>query len=190
MRKGGGIVAGRAFVLGVLLFPLVLALEGVYGEEKGGGVKAIHVTSPAFAEGGTIPKQCTCDGKDISPALEWTGIPEGAKSLALICGDPDAPRGTWVHWVLFNLPANTSGLPEGLPASKNLDSGAKQGRNDFGEIGYGGPCPPRGTHRYYFKVYALDRELDLGPGIPKYKLVEAMKGHILAEGQVMGRYGR
>jgi Raf kinase inhibitor-like YbhB/YbcL family protein len=151
---------------------------------------AIKVMSTAFSEGEMIPKQYTCDGKDISPPLSWSGVPEGAKSIALICDDPDAPMGTWVHWVLLNLPPKTEGLAEGVAASKRLENGATHGRNDFQNFGYGGPCPPGGTHRYYFKVYALDTLLDLAPGVTKADLVKAMKGHILAEGQLMGRYKR
>jgi Raf kinase inhibitor-like YbhB/YbcL family protein len=122
--------------------------------------------------------------------LSWSGLPEEAESIALICDDPDAPMGTWVHWVLFNLPANADGLPEDVPASKTLRNGAGHGKNDFKRLGYGGPCPPGGTHRYYFKVYALDTMLDCEPGITKAELLKAMEGHILAEGQLMGRYQR
>jgi Raf kinase inhibitor-like YbhB/YbcL family protein len=160
------------------------------GQMKGGQDMAITVTSASFKEGGMIPKQYTCDGKDVSPPLAWSGVPDGAKSIALICDDPDAPMGTWVHWVLFNLPPGTDGLAEGVPSSRTLENGAKHGANDFRKFGYGGPCPPGGTHRYYFKVYGLDTMLDLDPGITKADLVKAMKGHILGEGQLMGRYKR
>lgn len=150
----------------------------------------IKVTSSAFAEGGMIPKQYTCDGKDVSPPLAWDGVPATAKTIAIICDDPDAPMGTWVHWVLFNLPASTKELTENVPTKKVLPNGAKQGTNDFGRIGYGGPCPPGGTHRYYFKVYALDCELKLDAGATKAQLLKAMEGHVLAEGQLMGKYKR
>jgi Raf kinase inhibitor-like YbhB/YbcL family protein len=150
----------------------------------------IKVSSTAFEEEGMIPAKYTCDEEDVSPPLAWDSIPEGTKTLALICDDPDAPVGTWVHWVLFNLPADISELPENIPPEKELENGAKQGTNDFGRIGYGGPCPPGGTHRYYFKLYALDVELDLEAGERKPQLLEAMEGHILAEGQLMGRYSR
>ena len=156
----------------------------------GGSEIQINVKSTAFEEGGMIPKPYTCDGTDISPPLAWTGIPEATKSIALICDDPDAPRGTWVHWVLFNLPPDTKNLPENIPPQKRLENGAIHGINDFRKIGYGGPSPPSGTHRYYFKVYALDTEIDLKPGITKKKLLKTMKGHVLAEGQLMGKYGR
>jgi len=151
---------------------------------------AIKVTSTAFKDGEIIPKQYTCDGNDISPPLTWSGAPQETKSIALICDDPDAPMGTWVHWVLFNLPPASNALPAEVSSAKVLDNGAKHGKNDFRRFGYGGPCPPGGTHRYYFKVYALDSMLDLDVGIMKADLVKAMQGHILAEGQLMGRYKR
>ena len=150
----------------------------------------IKITSTAFEEGGMIPEKYTCDGIDVSPPLMWTSIPEGTKTIALICDDPDAPMGTWVHWVLFNLPAKINELSENVPTDEELKSGAKQGRNDFRKIGYGGPCPPGGTHRYYFKLYALDTELDIKSGAVKEQLLKAMEGHILGKGQLMGRYKR
>lgn len=150
----------------------------------------IQFTSSAFQEGGMIPARCTCDGPNVSPPLAWTLLPEGTKSLALICEDPDAPKGTWVHWVVFNLRPDPGLLRENVQPRETLDEGARQGRNDFGRIGYGGPCPPSGTHRYFFKLYALDTELILEAGASKPELLEAMKGHILAEGQLMGRYSR
>ena len=150
----------------------------------------LEITSPAFEEGGMIPERYTCDGVNVSPPLTWTSVPAGTKSLALICDDPDAPMGTWVHWVVFNLPVDATGLPEDIPPQKALERGGKHGTNDFRTIGYGGPCPPSGTHRYYFKLYALDAELDLDVGITKEQLLKAMEGHVLAEGQLMGRYKR
>jgi len=123
--------------------------------------------------------------------LRWSEPPSGTKSFALICDDPDAPRGTWVHWVLFNLPAQLRELQEGSPTTETLGNGAKQGKNDFGNVGYGGPAPPKGKpHRYSFKLYALDANVDLTPGATKAQLTNAMKGHILAEGQLAGNYGR
>jgi len=151
---------------------------------------AITITSSAFTEGGMIPRQYTCDGEDISPPLAWTGVPEGTKSIALICDDPDAPVGTWVHWVLFNIPPSTRDLPASVPPKEALDNGAKHGTNDFRKLGYGGPCPPGGTHRYYFKLYALDAEIPSEAGITKAQLLKEMEGHILAEGQLLGRYRR
>lgn len=150
----------------------------------------IKLRSTAFEEGGMIPKQYTCDGKDISPPLAWESVPDSTKSIALICDDPDAPMGTWVHWVLFNLPANIKELPENIPPQEILENGAKQGTNDFRNIGYGGPCPPGGTHRYYFKIYALDTVLTLEAGATKAKLLKVMEEHILAEGKLMGKYKR
>lgn len=151
---------------------------------------AMNLTSSAFAEGTMIPRKYTCDAEDTSPDLKWSGAPKGTQSLALICDDPDAPVGTWVHWVLFNIPADVTALPAGIPAEATLENGARQGKNDFRKLGYGGPCPPGGTHRYYFKLYALDTRLDLASGSSKAQLLAAMKGHILAEGQLMGKYQR
>ena len=150
----------------------------------------IKITSSAFEDGGLIPARYTCDGEDISPPLQWAGVPEGVRSIALICDDPDAPMGTFVHWVLFNLPAVTKELAEDVPADKTLQNGARQGITDFGRIGYGGPCPPSGTHRYFFKIYALDAELALKAGAGKRELLKAMEGHILAQGQLVGKYRR
>lgn len=150
----------------------------------------MQLTSPAFADGGLIPRRYTCDGDDASPPLAWSGVPATTVSLALIADDPDAPRGTWVHWVLYNLPATTTSLPEALPTDERLPNGALQGRNDFRRTGYGGPCPPSGTHRYFFKLYALDTVLSLEPGATKQQLLQAMEGHVLAEAQLMGRYAR
>lgn len=152
---------------------------------------AFEIRSTAFTAGGTIPKKYTCDGPDVSPPLSWTEPPAGTKSLALIMDDPDAPVGTWVHWVLCNLPASTHELSEGTPTTETLASGARQGANDFRKVGYGGPCPPPGpAHRYFFKLYALDTELNLAPRATKKQLEAAMKGHILAQAELMGRYGR
>ena len=151
---------------------------------------AITITSTAFSEGSMIPQNYACDGEDISPPLAWSGVPDGTKSLALICDDPDAPMGTWVHWVLFNIPAHIMELPANISPEKIIQNGAKHGINDFRKFGYGGPCPPGGTHRYYFKLYALDTEINVEAGINKAQLLQAMEGHILAEGQLMGRYSR
>lgn len=151
----------------------------------------LKLSSSAFAEGGTIPKKYTCDGESISPPLAWTAPPAGTKSLALISDDPDAPGKIWVHWVLYNLSPNLRELPEKVPPQNEALGGARQGTNDSRKIGYGGPCPPRGpAHRYYFKLYALDTELALQAGATKEELLKAIQGHILAEAQLMGRYGR
>lgn len=151
----------------------------------------IELTSTAFQEGEAIPRHYTGDGKNVSPPLAWRAPPDGAQSLALICDDPDAPRKVWVHWVIFNLPAESRELSEHVPPEATLPNGAVQGTNDFGKAGYGGPAPPPGKpHRYFFKLYALDQLLDLRPGATKEQLLKAMEGHILAEGQLMGTYGR
>ena len=152
---------------------------------------SLNLTSNAFNQGQPIPERYTYDKQDLSPDLKWTGVPATAKSLALICDDPDAPAGTWVHWVLCGVAASTTNLPAGLPKSPTLDSGAKQGINDYKKLGYGGPCPPPGKpHRYFFKLYALDNLPELKPGFTKADLLKAMDGHILAEGQLMGTYQR
>ena len=151
---------------------------------------AIHLISSAFEEGAMIPSKYTCDGKDISPPLAWTSVPAGTKSFALICDDPDAPMGTWVHWVLYNLPTSVNKLPENIPPRPILDNGAQQGKNDFRKLGYGGPCPPGGTHRYYFKLYALDAVFDVRPGLSKVELLKLIEGHNLGEGHLMGRYSK
>jgi hypothetical protein len=151
----------------------------------------LELNSPDFSSGGSIPKQFTCDGADISPALAWNDPPGATQSFALIADDPDAPVGTWVHWVLFDLPANARALPQNIPKKEQLADGSRQGRNDFRKIGYGGPCPPPGRpHRYFFKLYALDTKLNLKPGATKKDVERAMQGHILAQGEWVGRYGR
>jgi len=150
----------------------------------------MEIRSTAFREGEMIPSKYTCDGPDISPPLEWSDPPSGTKSFALISDDPDAPVGTWVHWVIFNIPGSERKLEENIPRTEVLKNGARQGKNDFGRIGYGGPCPPGGTHRYYFKLYALDIELDLKAGATKRDLLKAMEGHVLAETYLMGKYRR
>jgi Raf kinase inhibitor-like YbhB/YbcL family protein len=156
-----------------------------------GGTMAFSVSSPSFQNGGNIPKKFTCDGADVSPELHWTSLPAGTQSLALIADDPDAPVGTWTHWVLFDLPAQTASLPEGVPKVDELSTGGRQGRNDFRKIGYGGPCPPPGKpHRYFFKLYALDKKLDLKPGASKQDVELAIRGHILGQAELMGKYQR
>ncbi len=152
---------------------------------------SFQISSAAFPNGEMIPKKFTCDGPDVSPQLSWKSVPPATQSLALIMDDPDAPVGTWVHWVLYNLPPSTTELPEGIEKQEQIAAGGLQGRNDFRKIGYGGPCPPPGKpHRYYFKLYALDTKLDLKAGATKAELERAMKGHTLGETELMGRYGR
>ena len=149
-----------------------------------------ELTSFAFAAGESIPPKYTCDGQDISPPLEWSAPPAGIQSFALICDDPDAPVGTWIHWVLFNLPAEARALPEAVPADADLADGGRHGENSWRRLGYGGPCPPGGTHRYFFKLYALDTVLDLDAGAGKKQVLRAMEGHILAQAELMGTYSR
>lgn len=149
------------------------------------------LNTTAFAEGGLIPKKYTCDGADLSPALTWADAPPGTQSLALIADDPDAPVGTWTHWIAWNLPPASTGLPEGAPKQETLADGTRQGSNDFKRIGYGGPCPPVGKpHRYFFRLYALDTKLPLNPGATRQELERAIKGHVLAQAEFMGKYGR
>ncbi len=182
-------VVGLAVAL-MLLLSSCDESEQVGLRAKGGKDMDIKITSPAFENEGLIPAKYTCDGEDISPPLKWDAVPEDTKSIALISDDPDAPVGTWVHWVLFNLPPDTRELKENIPPDKTLPNGAKHGTSDFGRIGYGGPCPPSGTHRYFFKIYALDTELDLQADAGKRDLLKAMEGHILAEGRLIGKYKR
>ena len=150
----------------------------------------IKITSSAFEDGGLIPTKYTCDGADISPPLQWDAVPEGTLSIALICDDPDAPMGTFVHWVLFNLPPDTKELAEGFPDDETLADGTRQGITGFGKTGYGGPCPPSGTHRYFFEIYALDTKFDMAAIADKPQLLKAMEGHILGQGQLVGKYKR
>jgi hypothetical protein len=151
----------------------------------------LTILSAAFAMGAAIPPKHTCLGDDVSPPLSWTGAPAETKSIAVLCDDPDAPAGDWVHWVLFNLPGDTGELAENVAKSARLPNGAVQGVNDFGRPGYGGPCPPPGkAHRYYFRVYALDAALPLGPGVRMKDVLRAMEGHILAKGELMGTFRR
>ena len=151
----------------------------------------MKLTSPAFVDGQPIPTKHTCDGADVSPPLNWSEAPPGTRSFALICDDPDAPVGTWVHWVIHGLSPATADLPEMVPPTERAPGGAKQGLNDFRRVGYGGPCPPPGRpHHYFFKLYALDTELALPARAIKADLVRAMAGHILAAAQLMGTYQR
>ncbi len=172
----------------LLLVVLVFLFNQAGAQMKGGNI--MKIKSTAFEHEEMIPEMYTCDGADVSPPLEWSSVPEGTKSFALICDDPDAPMGTWVHWVVYDLPANITKLPENIPPERTLADGGTQGMTDFRRIGYGGPCPPGGTHRYFFKLYALDTKVDLDPGATKDQLLEAMQGHILSEAELMGKYRR
>ncbi|HEV2390719.1 MAG TPA: YbhB/YbcL family Raf kinase inhibitor-like protein [Verrucomicrobiae bacterium] len=169
---------------------LVIAAVGTVWAQKP-EKSTMQLTSAAFTEGEAIPVKYTCEGKNVSPPLAWSGVPAGARSLALIADDPDAPSGTWVHWVVYGLPGDAKELAEDLPKGQYIADGAKQGLNDFKHLGYGGPCPPPGkAHHYFFKLYALDTPLDLKPGATKSDLERAIQEHILAEGQLMGTYKR
>ena len=181
---------GRLRVLGVLCAIGVFAVPAWAGQE---GVMLL--VSTVFAEGAAIPARYTCDGDDVSPPLAWEGAPAGTRGYALVCDDPDAPVGVWDHWILFNIPAAATGLPEAMPADPIQPLGtvaqkAAHGLNSWRRTGYGGPCPPSGTHRYYFTLYALDTVLPLKAGVRKADLVRAMEGHILAQARLMGRYAR
>jgi hypothetical protein len=151
---------------------------------------AITVESSAFASMKSIPARHTCDGEDVSPPLRWSGVPDGAKSLVLISDDPDAPVGTWVHWVCYDIPPSVDSLREGIPRGDSLPVGGMQGITDFEKVGYGGPCPPGGSHRYFFKLYALDTTLGLGAGKTKSEVEKAMEGHVVAQGELVGTYSR
>lgn len=150
----------------------------------------IMVVSTAFEPMGRIPSKYTCDGADVSPPLAWQGVPPEAQSTVLICDDPDAPVGDWVHWVCYDIPPKVQALAENIPHGKTLACGGMQGKTDFGAVGYGGPCPPGGTHRYFFKVYALDTVLELPAGQTKKQIEKAMQGHVLASGELVGVYAR
>ena len=155
---------------------------------EGNKVVSLGITSTAFTQGEAIPERYAKDGADISPPLQWGAPPDGTKSFVLIVGDPDAKGGTWIHWLLFNLPPDTLGLPENAASGNGLPSGAIQGKNSWGHQRYEGPDPPSGTHHYYFKIYALDRSLALESGIKSKELVKAMAGHVVGYGELMGIY--
>ena len=150
----------------------------------------MKITSSSFKHEEMIPSKYTCDGQNISPPLSWTGAPEKTKSFALICDDPDAPVGLWVHWVFFDMPSSVNALPENVPRREEVAGLGKNGKNTSRRFGYDGPCPPDGMHRYYFKLYALDTMLEMKAGMTKEALLSAMKGHVLEEAQLMGRYKR
>jgi Raf kinase inhibitor-like YbhB/YbcL family protein len=169
----------------------LLCADGCSSRPKEVAAMTLELTSPDFSPGGIIPKALTCDADDLSPALQWKAPPSATQSFALIADDPDAPVGTWVHWVIFNLPPNLRSLPQNFPKVEQSPDGSRQGNNDFGKIGYGGPCPPPGKpHRYFFKLYALDTKLNLKPGATKKDVERDMQSHILARGEYMGRYSR
>jgi hypothetical protein len=181
----------RLGIFASLCFLLVLRSSAQPPFAAGGKPMPFALTTTAFQPGGDIPRKYTCQGADVSPALAWTDAPAGAQSFALLVDDPDAPVGTWVHWVVYDLPATARGLPEGVPKTPELPGGGRQGANDFGKLGYGGPCPPPGNaHRYFFKLYALKAPLNLQPGATKKDVVQAMQGQVLGEVQLVGKYKR
>jgi len=187
---------GKAVVAVLIAVILIISLLAVYmgmvrKPETIPPIKTFKLTSPAFEEGGYIPRKYTCEGDDVSPPLSWEDYPSETKSFVLIVEDPDAPRGVFTHWIAYNIPADVNMLEEGVERVEKLPSGIMQGVNDFGRIGYGGPCPPPGKpHRYVFKLYALDVVLDLEPGASKDEVLKAMSGHILAEATLTGLYSR
>ncbi len=151
----------------------------------------LRITTPAFSHNGKIPPEYTCDGADRSPELDWNDSPPNTRRFALIADDPDAPGGTWVHWVIYDIPGEARKLSTGVPRQKTLPDKTQQGITDFRKIGYGGPCPPPGKpHRYVFKLMALDAETGLPPGATKRQLLDAVKGHVLAQAEIVGVYGR
>jgi len=181
--------AARLFCIALALAALVAACSQTKDAPVDSSKATIRLTSSAFADGAPIPAKYTCDGENISPPLAWTNVPKAGKSLALIGDDPDAPLGTWVHWVVYNIPPTLTEFAERIPATETISNGAIQGTTSFKRVGYGGPCPPAGKpHHYFFKLYALDTELTLKPGATKDELLKAMAGHILAEGQLVGTY--
>ena len=178
-------------VMGFCAVVMISVTPSAYGgQKKGGQPETFTLTSTAFGPNGTIPVIYTCDGQDISPPLQWGAPPAGTRSLALIVDDPDAPVGTWVHWVLYNLPASARAVSKAVAARAQLPDGSRHGKNDWGRKSYGGPCPPSDTHRYFFKLYALDTRLTLKSRATKRQVEAAMQGHILAQTKLMGRYRR
>lgn len=171
----------------VFLVTAIVLIAACAAHASPGG---LTVVAP-FAGGRTMERKFTCDGADVSPALQWTGVPTKTKSLVVIASDPDAPGGTFYHWVLYGLPPAVTRLGENVPKTSRLPDGARQGTNDFGRVGYGGPCPPKGPpHHYYFRVYALDSRLDLAPGMRASEVLSRISGHVLARGEAVGIFSR
>ncbi len=167
---------------------IIISFAILFGQNFKDENQKMNITSSAFSSEELIPPKYTCDGENISPPLSWSHAPKSTRSFVLICDDPDAPMGTWDHWILFNIPVEIAAFPENISVSEL--SGIKSGRNSWGRNGYGGPCPPSGTHRYFFKLYALDSMLSVQEGSSKKEIENAMDGHILAEAVLMGRYKR
>jgi Raf kinase inhibitor-like YbhB/YbcL family protein len=193
--KSPSLLRGPAGLGPMVCWAIIIALAGgcmnADPKAKGGKKMTIQITSTAFAEGQPIPKKYTGEGTDLSPPLAWSNLPKGTKELALICDDPDAPNGDWVHWVIYKIPADAKGLPEGVARDPKLKepAGALQGENSWPSTGYRGPLPPPGkVHHYYFKLYALDAPLQVEPGLDKPALLKQIKGHELGKGELMGTY--
>jgi len=183
----------KPFVFCVMIVMILILMVFVSCSKSGEGAKkvaALEVKSTAFGHAMSMSDKYTCDDMDISPPLEWKNAPAGTKSFAIICETPDAPTGNWVQWVIYDIPAEMTNLPQSVAKTEQLDFGARQGKNEFDQVGYSGPCLPAGEHRFFFRVYALDGPTNLKAGAKKEELVEAMKGHMLAEGALMGVYGR
>lgn len=172
--------------ISILLIILIVS-PGLYSGENERRSQ-MKITSTAFEHEGTIPVKYSCKGQDVSPPLKWEGAPEGTKSFVLVNDDPDAPVGVWDHWILFNIPASVTELPEDIPTRPELADGSRHGRNSWGRYDYGGPCPPSGTHRYFFKLYALDTVLDLKPGATKKEILKAIETHTIAKAELMGKF--
>lgn len=196
-RRHAMIALAAAITMVIATGAIVFAPYHGDGEEEGKGgddaMTEFALVSSAFEDGESIPEKFTCDGEDVSPPLAWENVPEGSEGLALIVEDPDAPVGTFDHWLLYNLPADVTKLAEGVPTDKELENGALQGTNDFGQVGYRGPCPPSGpAHRYVFTLKALDTTLDAEPGLKKQALLETIgkQANVLAEVKLTGKYGR
>jgi Raf kinase inhibitor-like YbhB/YbcL family protein len=174
--------------ISALIVFLVFSLS-CFAAEDGSRFVKLSVSSRAFKEGGMIPSKFTCKGANLSPPIAWTGVPRGTKSFVLICNDPDAPNGNWIHWIVYNIPSDVRNLAGNYPKQSKQGDGTLQAKTSFGTAGYGGPCPPAGVHRYFFSIYALDTKLDLDPGTANYmEVVKAMQGHVKGFGQVMGRF--
>jgi Raf kinase inhibitor-like YbhB/YbcL family protein len=185
------LVPATIFVLTVALWIVVRSAPVTAAPVQEAQKMAFALSSTSFSREGEIPKKFTCDGADLSPELSWSSPPQGTQSFALIADDPDAPSGTWTHWILFNVPATTRSLSEGVTRVDELPSGGRQGRNDFHKIGYNGPCPPPGkAHRYFFKLFVLDKQLDAKPGASRQEVEQAMQGHVLVKAEWMGKYQR
>jgi hypothetical protein len=192
MKKVGLLLTMLFFLVSVLSLQPARAQHEVEDTLKAGDAEemSLKLTSSAFGHEQQIPQRFTCDGQDVSPPLQWADAPAGTRSFALICDDPDAPGGTWVHWIIYNIPGDFAELSDSVISGRDIEGGINQGLNSWGKVSYGGPCPPRGTHRYFFRLYALDTMLDLKGPVDKERLLTEMEEHIVAEAELMGKYTR